>query len=91
MHIEIIVPINDLTREVYRFYIISERSINAVLDSYFFEQRQSTRHKFVATKRYNRLDRRGTNMEYPVIPDIVRAKVREKIVENIKISWEIER
>ena len=91
MYIEIVIPINDLTREVYRFYIHSDFSINAVLDTYYFEQRKSTRHKFVITKRYSRLDRRGEKMEYPVIPDVVRAKVREKILENIKISWEIER
>ena len=62
-----------------------------VLDSYSFEERNTTRHKFKNIKHYDRHFDRYTNIDVNDIPRIgsimLVDMIKEHILNNLKISW----
>ena len=85
----IIIDDGKLKREVYRFIPYSSTAI--VLNSYSFEERTTTRHKFKNIKHYDRHSNRYTNIDVNDIPRIgsivLVDMIKEYILNNLKITW----
>jgi hypothetical protein len=85
MNIEQIVISNEmsLTREVFRFYVNDEMKLR--LSTYYFEKRETTRHKFKIDKCFHHTDQRGNtiNREAIYIPSVVIERVKQQIFEKI--------
>ncbi len=87
MSIEIIIPIDNLTQERYRFWLNNERDkLAAVLDVYDYMTRKTPRHKFVSVSKYNRLDNtHSMNINSIVIPEEVIKQVTEEVMKMLVV------
>jgi hypothetical protein len=86
---EIIVDHGSLEREVYTFWLANEYHL--WLDSYKYERRETTRHKFKVMKIWNRLEDRHANIKLGEFKfdDSIKQKAKEQLMAQIKVElWE---
>ncbi len=83
MNIEVIIPIGDLQREVWRFSLMV--SYNAVIyfNSFHFQGRETKRCAWRNQAWWLRLDNRGNTIPRPEMPEDVIADMRRQITEKI--------
>ena len=80
------IKIDDLNKEVYRFW---ENGTHLILDSYYFLSRETKRkQKWNYLKVYERLSSRGTNMIESEVPfsDEVRKLALDEYVKLISVK-----
>ena len=86
---EIIKRIDDLNREVYRFWVNDDIII---LDHYTLESRENTRkRKYKNIKLYSRLTSRDSNMSVKEVPfsEELKQEVLEQYSKTLKVmTWE---
>ena len=88
MSIEIIVSIDNLTQERYRFWLNNEwDKLAAVLDVYDYMVRKTPRHNFVSVSKYNRLDNtHSMDVSSIVIPEAVIKQVKEEVMKMLVVT-----
>ena len=84
MTAEITVAINELERQIWRFWW-SERE-GVVLDEFFYERRASNRHKFRLVNFWLRISSRDSNIKKPQVSAELAWQAVEKIRERITYS-----
>jgi len=78
---------DELNCEVYGFWLDSSRSI-IKLQYYYVQSRKTKRHHFRSSKVWLRHDRRGDNIERPVVRECVKTKAIEILLASIKFEEE---
>ncbi len=82
---ELIIKHNDLKQEIYRFWLRDETKL--VLDSYYIQEKKTSRHKFQTIKQYNRLDQRGNTLKLNDVPfnDNIKQLAKNKLLNSINV------
>lgn len=76
---------NVLTREVFKFRLTEHLTL--VLDSYYNQKRETTRHGWKNVKWYNRTAKRDNNITFDeiIIPEVFIERVKKEIFATIKL------
>jgi hypothetical protein len=83
MHIRIEKPDGDLKREVWEFSLMVDSMSVIYFDLYAFQTRPSRRHNWKSQSIFQRLSRRDSNMEAPVIPGSILTEMRQQFKDKI--------
>ena len=87
MQVEIIESYGDLKREVWNFTLIAGVGgfPYIYLDSYFFQTKESTRHKkWIVQTHWTRIMSRHNNIDKPPLPEAIEEIMRQRFAGQVK-------
>jgi len=76
--------IADLKKEEWRFWF-DERRCALVLDQYVEYRRETTRHKFLVSERYDHINRHATTITDPPLPESVIEDARRLFMDKLTV------
>lgn len=83
--------VDELERHAYKFISFQSGSkTKVVLDTYEYQMRETKRHHFRAVLRYERLNKRDSNIQIADVPkeDWIRLTAIGQVISTIEGIWE---